>query len=264
MTFPEKLLAWAQTFAPVASILVIVAAFLLWKIIAKIFSRRDDGLSHSQLTTMNVIRSILKYTLIVLVILVVLQINSVKVGSLLAGLGIVGAIVGLALQDIIKDTIMGIHILTDSFFSVGDVIKLDDKEGIVRSFTLRTTKIELLSTHDIYVICNRNIDRASVTSRQVDIDVPLSYELDAGTARELMSTIAGKVRVMDGVEDCVFKGTDAFNSSSIAYKLRFWCNPVIKPDIRRSVMSVIQDILEERGIRIPYDQLDVHIPGSDA
>ena len=264
MAFTEKLIAWATTFAPIASILVIIAAFLLWKLISKIFSRHDSGLSNSQLTTMNVVRSILKYTLIVLVVLVVLQINSVKVGSILAGLGIIGVIVGLALQDIIKDTIMGMHILTDGFFSVGDVIKLDDKEGIVRSFTLRTTKIELLTTHDMYIICNRNIDRASVTSRQVDIDVPLSYELDVGEARDLMNTIAGKVRVLEGVEDCVFKGADAFNSSSIAYKLRFWCNPVIKPDIRRSVMSVIQDILAERGIRIPYDQLDIHIPGSDA
>ena len=263
MTITEKLLDWVKSSAPIVSVLVIVAAFLLWKIIAKIFSQRDS-MSNSQRTTITVVRNILKYLLIVLVILIVLQINNVKVGSLLAGLGIVGAVIGLALQDIIKDTIMGLHIISDSFFSVGDVIRVDDKEGIVRSFTLRTTKIELLTTHDIYIVCNRNIDRASVSSRQVDIDVPLSYELDAVTAREIMSTIAGKVRVLDGIEDCVFKGADAFNSSSIAYKLRFWCNPVIKPDIRRSVMSVIQDVLAEQGIRIPYDQLDVHMPDADA
>ena len=263
MTITEKLLDWVKSSAPIVSVLVIVAAFLLWKIIAKIFSQRDS-MSNSQRTTITVVRNILKYLLIVLVILIVLQINNVKVGSLLAGLGIVGAVIGLALQDIIKDTIMGLHIISDSFFSVGDVIRVDDKEGIVRSFTLRTTKIELLTTHDIYIVCNRNIDRASVSARQVDIDVPLSYELDAVTAREIMSTIAGKVRVLDGIEDCVFKGADAFNSSSIAYKLRFWCNPVIKPDIRRSVMSVIQDVLAEHGIRIPYDQLDVHMPDADA
>ena len=263
MTFSEKLLAWVQTFAPIASILVIIAAFLIWKIIAKIFSRRDSHMSNSQQTTLSVLRSILKYTLIVLVILVVLHINDVKVGSLLAGLGIAGAIIGLALQDIIKDTIMGLHILSDDFFSVGDVIKLDDKEGIVRKFTLRTTKIELLSTHDMFVICNRNIDRASVSSRQVDIDVPLSYELDAASAREAMEVIAGKVRTMDGIDDCVFKGTESFNSSSIGYKLRFWCNPVVKPDVRRSVMNIVQDTLAARGIRIPYDQLDVHMPSAD-
>ena len=164
MTITEKLLDWVKSSAPIVSVLVIVAAFLLWKIIAKIFSQRDS-MSNSQRTTITVVRNILKYLLIVLVILIVLQINNVKVGSLLAGLGIVGAVIGLALQDIIKDTIMGLHIISDSFFSVGDVIRVDDKEGIVRSFTLRTTKIELLTTHDIYIVCNRNIDRASVSSR---------------------------------------------------------------------------------------------------
>ena len=262
MTFTQKLLAWVQSFAPLASLIVIVAAFLLWKLINKLFAKsRDSSHSQSQRTVFSVLRSIVKYALIVFVVLVVLQINDVNVASVLAGLGIVGIIIGLALQDVIKDTIMGIHILSDSFFAVGDVIKLDDKEGIVRSFTLRTTKIELVTTHDIYVICNRNIERASVSSRQVDIDVPLSYGEDAESARALMSGIADRIRAVDGVENCVFKGTESFNSSSISYKLRFWCDPFNKPDIRRAAMGVVQDALSEAGIRIPYEQLDVHMDG---
>ena len=75
--------------------------------------------------------NVLRYLLLLVTILLILQINGINVTSLVAGLGIVSAVVGLALQDILKDVIMGLHILSGRFFSVGDAVRYGIMEGIV-------------------------------------------------------------------------------------------------------------------------------------
>jgi small-conductance mechanosensitive channel len=76
-----------------------------------------------------VANSILKYFLGIISLLIILDINGVNISSLVAGLGVVGIIVGLALQDALKDIIMGKNIITGHFFQVGDVIKYKEITG---------------------------------------------------------------------------------------------------------------------------------------
>ena len=71
-----------------------------------------------------------------------MQIYGVNVNSLVAGLGLVSVVVGLAIQDPLKDIITGVNIITDDYFSLGDVIKVDDVEGKVVQLGVRTTKIK--------------------------------------------------------------------------------------------------------------------------
>ena len=63
----------------------------------------------------------MKYSNIFYIIatLFVLQLLGFNVSSVIAGVGIVSAIVGLSLQDALKDIIMGFNIIIDSYFSVG-------------------------------------------------------------------------------------------------------------------------------------------------
>ena len=255
-----KFMDWVNSFTPFISIIILVAALVLWHFIRRLFAKyREKSSSQSQITFLGALQGVLKYALVLITVLVILQVNHVNVGSLLAGVGLVGIILGLALQETLKDVFMGFHILNDSFFAVGDVVLIDGQEGEVISFSLRTTKLRLLADGSTCVLCNRNIERVTVASHQVNVLVPLSYHDDVDRIRALMTSLAEAVQTMDGIEQCAFVGTEDFGSSSIAYKLRFWCDPTQKDQLRRDVLGTVQDELKKAGISIPFDQLDVHL-----
>ena len=77
---------------------------------------------------------------------------------MLAGVGIVSVIIGLAIQDALKDIIRGFSILSEEYFSVGDVVTYGDITGKVLVLGLKTTKIKDISTENIISIANRNIE----------------------------------------------------------------------------------------------------------
>ena len=241
---------------------VVVAAFLIWlalrqghkKYIAEGKAKGDKA------TLVRVMFGILQFLIVLGAILVILQMNGVNVNSVVAGLGLLSAIVGFALQDVLKDIFMGIHIISDHFFSVGDVVKYQDIEGEVIGFTIKTTTLRNIYDNNITTICNRNISEITKmpSSAMVDIDLPLSYEEDVKKVHKVLTEICAQINDAEGFDCCIYKGTQSFSDSAVIYKLRFFCAPGDKPERVRDAMRIIQNGLVAADIRIPYRQLDVH------
>ena len=85
--------------------------------------------------------SILKYVIFLIDVVIILSIFDVDVSAFLAGLGLFGVVIGLALQDMLKDFIAGIFIILDSQYSVGDSVCIDDFKGEVVAVGLKCTKV---------------------------------------------------------------------------------------------------------------------------
>ena len=244
----------------------ILAAVLVWFIFKKVYMNtiakreRVDNLKGEEVTGSftSAVMGAVKIALIIFTVLSVLEINGVNVTSLITGLGIAGAVAGLALQDFIKDTIMGLRIVADKFYRVGDVIKYNDVEGIVIEFSLRSTRIRSIDTQDEITISNRNIDAITKRSHLYDIDIPISYDEDFRRVNAVMYSISKDIGAADGIESCQYKGTQSFDSSSIKYRIRIFCMPEERPELRRMCLRIIQNRLDAEGIHIPFDQLDVH------
>ena len=88
------------------------------------------------------ISNFIKYAFFIIVFILILQINGIDVSSMVAGLGVVGIIVGFIVQDAFKDIIRGVGIISDNYFKVGDIVKYDSIEGKVISLGIKTTKIQ--------------------------------------------------------------------------------------------------------------------------
>lgn len=239
------------------SIVILLIALIIWYICKKACKRYLSGLDADKHTVIRILMDIARYIVIIGVVLLILQINGVNVSSAVAGLGIASAIVGLALQDILKDVIMGLNMITENFFSVGDVVEYKEMEGVVIKLSLRTTKLQSIMDNSVMTICNRNISEIRKCSSMVDIDIPLSYEEDVRKVHTVMGQISEKISALDGIERSEYKGTEKFDEFAIIYKMRFFCPPDKKPNIRRSAMKVIQEELNEAGIRIPYRKMDI-------
>ena len=182
----------------IESILVIAIAFIIYQvvdiIIQKSFGNRKEIANKKIKTYIRLIRSIIKYVMIILTILIILQINGVNVSSMVAGLGIVGIILGFAIQDALKDIIKGFDIISDSYYKVGDVIKFKDVTGKVLSIGIKTTKLEDVNTFNIVSISNRNIEEVQVVSNLINIDVPLPYELNIEGAEKVLNQMVQSIK----------------------------------------------------------------------
>lgn len=260
----DAVLAYFRSDRFIISLCVAAAAVVSWLLLRHLIHRFTDritsgsSLAGRQQTYLALALNFVRGALVLVAVVLVLQIHGVNVSSLIAGLGIVGAIVGLALQDLLKDVIMGANILTGEYFSVGDVIRYGSLTGEVVQFSLRSTKIRELSSNNIVTISNRNIFEAAKVSSELFLTVPTSYEDDASAVESFLSGLAEEVRKLEGVEDCGMLGLANLGEYSVEYLLRIVAPPAIHNAVRRQVLWMIRHGFAEHGFTIPYPQMGIH------
>ena len=243
--------------------IVIIGAiiyFIIKKLIKRILTSNEKGykLDNRKKTYLKLFTNIFKYVLIIIIIVIILQVNGVNVSSIIASLGLISVIVGFALQDALKDIIMGLNIIFSDYFSVGDVLKIGSVEGKVLEIGLKSTRLKDINTNNILVISNRNISEALSISEQLDIDIPLPYEEKITDIEKIIEVIINKISKLDNVKSVEYKGLNEFADSAIYYKIRLQCKPEFKPQTKRNANRIIKTELDERNISIPYTQIDIH------
>lgn len=260
----NKLLNNTGNNAILASILVIIISFILYKIITHIIIKSGENnlfkraKSNKSKTYLKMLKSIIRYTFLIITTLIVLEINGVDVTSAIAGVGIASIVLGFAIQDLLKDIIKGVDIISDKYFQVGDVIRYNDIEGKVISIGIKTTKIETLKDSGIISISNRNIEQVEVKSNFIYLEVPMPYEIPVERAEEVIECIVTKVGQHDNVNGCKYKGVNDLADSRINYLIEINCNPIYKLQVRRDALRNILVELDKNGIKVPYNQIDVH------
>jgi len=238
--------------------LTVAAVIILTIVYRKLRSKLEKANDLRKSYTYKIIYRIIRAIIIITGIIAVLQSVGINLIGLSAGVGLLILLVALGVKDALQDVFAGIVIMSDKFFNVGDAVEFEGNEGIVVSFSARTTKIEFLEDRSVLSVANRNISKIRKLNHLVDIDLPLPYDLPGKDAIYTLNRICEKIRNVEGVESCELKGTQSFGTSAVIYKIRFYCEPHDKPDIRRAVIKTIQNGLEDAGIRIPYQQIDIH------
>ena len=140
-------------------------------------------------TITNLFKNVTKYLILIVAALAILSIYGVNVKGLIAGLGIAGTILGLALQDTFKDIINGINIIAENYFIVGDIITYNGFTGEVFEFGLKTTKLKN-ANGEIMVIAIRNImevNNLSQKEQNVLYNISLPYEQPVETIEKILT-----------------------------------------------------------------------------
>lgn len=247
-----------------ASIVIIIIGVIIYQIIEKTINKllerdkKNHRIDKKGKTIFKLTSNIAKYVIFLIIIVLILQVYGVNVNSLVAGLGIVSVIVGLAIQDPIKDIITGMNIVSDEYFVLGDIVRIDEIEGKVIHLGIRTTKVQDILNGNVYVIANRNISKAIKVSNELYLDVPLSYEDDTSKLEEILRRAAETIAKIEDVKDAKYIGINEFANSAIIYKMKILCKPDEKLSIKRKANRIIKAELDKNGISIPYPQLTIH------
>ena len=246
------------------SLLAIVVAIIIYFLFTNILVNKLKDRKHHFFkgrisdTYIKLFKSLTKYLFIIVSIFVILKINGVNITSMVTGVGVFGIIFGFAIQDALKDVIKGFDIITDSYYKVGDVVRIDKYTGVVIAIGIKTTKLEDIFEKNIVSISNRNIEKVEVLSHMINIDIPLPYELELKDAEKVIKHITDSIKKIEKVEEVEYRGVNEFADSSIKYQIKVYSAPIDKVQVRRDSLTCILKCLEEKDIHIPFTQIDVH------
>lgn len=244
-------------------VLIAIVLYSIIKVLIRCFVKTGKSTFERKRrnTIVKLLENIFKYIIFIVVILFILEAYGVDTKSLIAGIGVAGVVLGLALQDILKDLISGLSIMLDNYFVIGDIVEFDGFTGEVVEFGLKSTKIRNFSGETLS-IANRNIDKIknlSQKSSNVLIKVPTSYdEKEEKVKAILIEAIKEIVDNTDADDLSEYLGIDDFDSSSILYLVKIHCPQEKRWVVRRQALNIIKKYYDKNNIKIPYTQIEVH------
>jgi small conductance mechanosensitive channel len=239
-----------------AALVIVVIAFYLARILSSIVRRLLDH-RKIPLGVIQLISQLTYWMIIVSGVILALQ-RFFNITAFLAGLGIAGLTVGLALQDVMKNFVAGVILLVQQPFHVGETIGVKGFDGTITAIDLRATEMRasdgrlvILPNSDVLANPIINYSRTSQRQAELSLNLPLTCELE--TVKQILMN-AGK-----DIEGFLYKPEPAvvlvnLTNSAIQVNLSFWVD-VKKNDtgrVKEAVLFKIKSAFSEKGIEIPH------------
>ena len=188
----------------------------------------------------------------------VMQLDKVLT-SVLAGAGVVGLAIGLALQGTLSNTFSGLMLSFLPKVRIGDFIETQDKSGYVDEINLRN--ITIRQTDNEYVIIPNSVfienpfTNYSLSQRsRIDVSCGVGYESNLQKVEDLVVKIMTENFEQLQNEEIEFFFTE-FGDSSINFVTRFWISstkPKPKLAAQHKAIKLIKKNFDEAGINIPF------------
>ncbi len=247
---------------PILTVLFILLLYFLAKRVLNALFRKfrpknmpDHQVQRAQ-TIHDIVNSCLKYIALILVILAILAGVGVNVTSIVAGLGIFAAILGLAFQDIMKDIISGVTIITEGQFSVGDTVEMNGFKGIVLSVGLKTTQIKKFDG-EVKIISNRNITELINYSKfniLASVSVKTPYEVDFEKVTKTLGEVKKRLdgEVSGGLGEVTFAPVCGFDDDGVSYTVSCPCAVGNVDSVQSQIREAILEEFKKNKIELSY------------
>lgn len=208
--------------------------------------------------------SFLRYFVLFIAGIMVLQTFGVQTGSIIASAGIAGLALGFGAQSLVKDIISGFFILFENQFSVGEYVTVAGVTGTVEELGLRSTTIKEWTGH-VYTIPNgeivevKNYDRNPILAV---ITVNIAYQADIdGAIRVMEDTLEKLYRERDYILALpTILGVTALKETSVEVMVTAQCASGFQWAVEREMRKCIKTDLQAAGFPSPYPAMFVHHP----
>ena len=157
----------------------------------------------------------LKILIFILGLAAVLELWGIKIGPIIAGLGLFGVAVALGAQDLFKNLISGILVLVEKRFKIGDWILVEGTiEGIVEKIGFRSTVIRKFDK-SLAIIPNFQFAENSV----VNISETTNWRIRWSITLQYDTTVAQLKKVREEIENYINKSEDFSKSVGVAVRI---------------------------------------------
>ncbi len=234
------------------------------------YRKRAQEKNPAAITSINVIGIISKFILWSSILLLALSNLGINITSLIAGLGIGGVAVALAIQSILGDLFASLSIVLDKPFVNGDFLIIDDFMGSVEYIGLKTTRIRSLSGEQLVfsnsdLLGSRIRNYGRMFERRVVFSIGVTYQ----TPREKLKLIPEIIRKAIETKDktrfdrCHFMkyGDYALMFETVFYILSPDYN--IYMDIQQAIYFEIHERFEQEQIEFAYPTQQLFVSQSE-
>jgi small-conductance mechanosensitive channel len=213
----------------------------------------------ASVTTISGVALLVRIGVWLIVVLLALANAGIQIAPLLAGLGVGGIAIALAVQTVLKDLLASLSIILDKPFVVGDFIIVGDLLGAVEYIGLKTTRIRSLSGEQLVFSNNdllesriRNFGR--MRERRVAFKLGVTYQ----TPREKLAKVPGIIKAAIEAQQMTRFDRSHFNeygNFSLNFETVFYVGtPDYNKwmDIQQAINLKIHEEFEKEGIEFAY------------
>jgi small conductance mechanosensitive channel len=196
-----------------------------------------------------------------LFVIMALQNLGIELLPLIAGLGIAGAGIALAMQGVLSNLFAGLSIIFSKPFKLGEYIGIAGEEGRVESITLFQTTLSHLD-RSLVVIPNRKIAGEILHNygkvRQLDVHVRVAYDTDLNEALAVVDEVLRtSPRVLRDIEPLI--GTALLGDSSVKIAIKPWVSVTDFAVAAGEINKAVLEAFRARDIVIPVPQHEVRL-----
>jgi small-conductance mechanosensitive channel len=223
--------------------------------------RSHEGLKAGKVMagSIGILRFAARVVIWAMVVLLTLENLGTDITALVAGLGIGGIAVALALQNVLGDLLASLSIALDQPFVVGDFLAVGDNLGAVEYIGIKSTRLRSLTGEQI-VMPNSDLLSQPVRNfgRMVQRRVTFTLGLEYETPRDLLERVPWTIReIVQAQPDVRFDRCHfaKYGDSSLQFDVVYF---VLSADFNRhmdlqqSILFRIHEAFEEMGIRFAY------------
>jgi small-conductance mechanosensitive channel len=233
--------------------------------------QRRRKIDPSTVTTVTAIGFIGRMALWALVALLLLDNLGVDVTALVAGLGVGGIAVALAVQNILGDLFASMSIVLDKPFAVGDFLIIDEHMGAVENVGLKTTRIRSLSGEQL-VFSNADLLKSRIRNygrmfeRRVVFKLGVTYQTPRDKLKLIPQIVKEAILEQERIrfDRAHFQ---AYGESSLNFEVVYY---VLAPDynlymdIQQAINLRIHERFEQENIEFAYPTQTVYVHSADA
>ena len=226
-------------------------------------TQRGEGDASATLTLISIMARVVVWALLVLMLLDNLGFN---VTTLVAGLGVGGIAIGLAVQKVLGDLFAYFAILFDKPFEVGHFLALDDFTGTVEHIGIKTTRLRSLGG-ELLVFSNADLTQSRLRNYQWmrERRIVFAFGLEYATPADVLERVPKMVcEAIEATENARFDRAHfhRFGESSLDFEVVYWMTTptyLAFMDAQQSIHLALLRRFEAEGIGIAFPSRTLYV-----
>ena len=232
--------------------------------IQKVFRKKGVMFQNTEETRLSTLRTIiisaLRYLILFIAGVMILEQMGLETGSLIAAAGIGGLAIGFGAQNLVRDIVTGFFILLEDHYDIGDFVTVSGVSGIVEEMGIRVTRIRDFGG-ELHIVPNGQITQVTNhmgRAMRVMVDVDIAYEVDVDHAIDVLERLFNELGdrfpelAKDILEGPRVLGVDNLASSGVTLKIWAKAATMTQWNTARELRRRIKQAFDQEGIEIPY------------
>jgi len=247
------------------SIIVFIIAKIIGKIIYKSILKVSEKTEKINLQYKNTMKTLINLAMYSLAVFITISVLFKDLAPVLAGLGVSGIIIGLAVKEPLENMICGILIMVNKLIVEEEAVDINGTSGVVKEIKLNHVHMNTFDGKSInmpskFVWGSTIVHFWPQGFRRNEINVGVAYNSDLQKVLELLNKAVNSYPELYKDENhnpvILFTG---FGTSSIDFSVKYWVEKDKFLGSQFEIAKIIKNEFDSNGIEIPFNQLDVYI-----